>query len=138
MRDERMRIGNSSDNYKKRFHCSKSVLYQSSSDGFRLLSHQDKMNHFEGKRDDLFYKTFVRDVRKFWQDSMISYTGYKKEEKGLHGLHFYRCLTQFESHMQLSLGQKFSSEVMICYLGSLINQREFSKSCPKHLLKLSK
>jgi hypothetical protein len=58
--------------------------------GFKLLSHEDKRVVFNNGRDDLFYKTFARDVRKFWQDSMIAYTGYKKEDKGRNGVHFYR------------------------------------------------
>ena len=57
--------------------------------GFKLLSSEEKRGIFNNGRDDLFYKTFARDVRKFWQDSMIAYTGYKKENKGKKGIHFY-------------------------------------------------
>lgn len=123
------------------------IFGKAGNDGFKLLTHQEKLRYFGGKRDDLFYKTFVRDVRKFWQDNvveseenkgaLITYRGYNKEMKGKGGLYFYNCLKSFEEIMQLSKGQDFSSERMVCYLGSLINHREFIKAWPKHLKRLS-
>lgn len=105
--------------------------------GFKLLSPEEKRGIFNNGRDDLFYKTFARDVRKFWQDSMIAFTGYKKEDKGRNGTHFYQCCRRFVSHIQLHKVYGLEKARVTCFIGSLINHREFKKACPNHLIDLS-
>ncbi len=110
-------------------------------EGFRLLTYKEKANLFGGKRDDLFYKTFVRDVRKFWEDNFsqmeMATSSFSKEKKDKKGIQFYSLLQQYEESLQLSSEHELTSEEIVCYLGSLINHREFIKACPKHLKKLS-
>eukprot|EP00344_Euplotes_crassus_P010631 CAMPEP_0196999510 /NCGR_PEP_ID=MMETSP1380-20130617/4664_1 /TAXON_ID=5936 /ORGANISM="Euplotes crassus, Strain CT5" /LENGTH=258 /DNA_ID=CAMNT_0042416453 /DNA_START=185 /DNA_END=961 /DNA_ORIENTATION=- len=106
-------------------------------EGFRLLTYKEKSRLFGGKRDDLFYKTFVRDIRKFWEDGLVEYNTCSMDKKDKKGVQFYKLLQQYERSLGLSEGETFSSEEMVCYLGSLINHREFIKACPKKLKNLS-
>lgn len=106
-------------------------------EGFKLLTPDEKRRIFNNRRDDLFYKTFGRDVRKFLQDDFTDFTGYQKEAKGKDGAYFYKCLKEYAKHMRFSKGTSFTTEQIVCYLGSLINHREFKKACPKQFLQLS-
>jgi len=115
---------------------------QPNTEGFRLLTYKEKSKLFGGKRDDLFYKTFVRDVRKFWEDRLIEQEKVWikhviKNKRDKKGAQFYKSLQEYENYLQLSAGEDFTSEDMVWYLGSLINHREFIKACPKNLTKLS-
>lgn len=88
-------------------------LKQPNTEGFRLLTYKEKAKLFGGKRDDLFYKTFVRDVRKFWEDALVEHNKYLKDKRDKNGSHFYHLLQEFERHLGLSVGQEFSSEEMV-------------------------
>lgn len=106
-------------------------------EGFKLLTPDEKRRIFNNRRDDLYYKTFGRDVRKFLQDDFTEFTGYQKEAKGKDGAYFYKCLRQYAKHMKFAKDANFTTEQIVCYLGSLINHREFKKACPKQFLQLS-
>lgn len=82
-------------------------------EGFKLLTPEEKRRLFSNKRDDLYYKTFGRDVRKFLQDDFTDYTGYTKEDKGKNGAYFYKLLTKYAQHMRFAEGRNFDTEVIV-------------------------
>ena len=107
-------------------------------EGFKIWSQAEKKSSiFWNKRDDLFYKTFGRDVRKFLQDDFTEYTKYCKENKGKGGVYFYQCLVKYATYMNFHKNTNISIESIVCYLGSLINHREFKKAWPSEMLELS-
>ena len=102
------------------------------------MSPQERKSIFQYKRDDLYYKTFGRNVRQFLQDDFIAGTGYKKDLKGTDGSYFYDKLLKYANKMQFHKNKEFGIDRVVCYFGSLINHREYKKACPKELLPLSK
>jgi len=138
--------------------------------GFKLLTLGQRKTLFNDKRDDLYYKTFGRDVRKFLQDDFTDLTGYLKEKKDKRGRYFLRCLNGYAKHLMLIFNKglvtsqgahttisptNFDSEPvvfgrseptfdstecskLVCFLGSLINHREYKKACPVSLAQLSR
>lgn len=106
-------------------------------EGFKVLTPTEKATIFDNKRDDLYYKTFGRDVRKFLQDDFTEFTGYSKDSKGKEGRYFYSCLVRYAEHMNFHKNTDVTLGNIVWYLGSLINHREFKKSCPTEFLDLS-
>ena len=114
-----------------------SSIPKNSKEGFKICSQSEKVSIFGNKRDDLFYKTFGRDVRKFLQDDFTEFTRYRKENKGKDGAYFNECLYKYANYMNFHKDTSIPIENIICYLGSLINHREFKKAWPLDLLDMS-
>ena len=106
-------------------------------DGFKVLTPNEKATIFDNKRDDLFYKTFGRDVRKYLQDDFTAFTKYQKDWKGKDGRYFYEWLVNYAEQKKFHYNTNVTLVNIVWYLGSLINHREFKKACPPEYIDLS-
>ena len=82
-------------------------------EGFKVLTGTEKLTIFENKRDDLFYKTFGRTVRKFLQDDFIAMTGYDKELKGTDGSYYQKNLRKYAKVRNFHKDQPFDLDRMV-------------------------
>ena len=114
-----------------------SSLLKQQKEGFKVLTPVEKATIFDNKRDDLFYKTFGREVRKFLQDDFTNFTNYRKDSKGKDGKYFYECLVSYAERMNFHQNTDVTLGNIVWYLGSLINHREFKKAWPAEYADLS-
>ena len=81
--------------------------------GFKVLTTSEKLSIFRNKRDDLFYKTFGRAVRKFLEDDFVKTTGYDKKFKGNDGKYYYEHLVLYAKIRNFHKFHSFGLERMV-------------------------
>jgi len=93
---------------------------------------------FGDKRDDLFYKTIGRDVRKYIQESFQSHLGEKNLKHVLKNQTFYREVQEFfKAEILPYLSSDSDVEKVLCCVATLVSYQGYSSYCDKDLSEIS-
>lgn len=118
-----------------------SVLAENSeADHSQLLICEDfneRKSAFGTKRDDLFYKTIGRDVRKYLQEKFQVYLGNKSlNEIQKNGTFLKYVRAFFNSEVAPKLNSSSNHSRVLAWVATLISYNLFSKLCEEHLKEL--
>ena len=90
---------------------------------------KDRKEMFNNKRDDLFFKTMIRDIRKFLHNDFSEKSNIKKNKK-THQLTWERFfsslityLESFKSYIDFGPYDP-SNETLVCVLGAFVSHKE--------------
>lgn len=90
-----------------------------------------KKTIFRNRRDDLYFKTLIRDVRKFLIEDFNHFSGLKNKKQRFTTQSFVESLTSYATFINQKLGYQFGDVTpLVQNLGPFINQKLISKAGP--------
>ena len=121
-----------------RNHNREEVSVEESEEEVSHCNYTERKAAFGNKRDDLFYKTIGRDVRKFLQESFQLKLGGKSLKHVLKNQTFYKEVQDFfQAEIVPRMSSSVDSKKVLCCFATLVSYNGFMPYCDSHLSDIS-